>query len=141
MDKILSLVYSELKNFDDQDPSRIFIGGFSQGGAVSLAVLFRIYKDLSNLGGVISVTGPLPLSKENFLVPKGRLRIPVLMVAGPKDTITDLTKMQIGKQTIQSHYGKNGRKVEFQIDPKNKHDMKNPKLIQNWLKKVTNKRF
>ena len=90
VDKIINLVYSELEEFEDQDPSRIFIGGFSQGGSVSLAVLFRIYKDLSNLGGVISVTGPLPLSQENFLVPKGRLAIPILMVAGQKDTITDL---------------------------------------------------
>ena len=84
------MVDSELKDFEDQDPSRIFIGGFSQGGAVSLAVLFRIYKDLSNLGGVISVTGPLPLQEKNFLVPKGQLSIPVLMVAGPQDEITDL---------------------------------------------------
>ena len=115
MDKIISLVYSELKNFDDQDPSRIFIGGFSQGGAVSLAVLFRIYKDLSNLGGVISVTGPLPLSKENFLVPKGRLRIPVLMVAGPKDTITDLTKMQIGNKQFKATMAKTEKKLNFKL--------------------------
>ena len=47
-----------------------------------LATLFRLYKDLGTLGGVISVEGPVPIDQKNILVPEGKLSIPVLMIAG-----------------------------------------------------------
>ena len=55
-----------------------------------LATLFRLYKDLGTLGGVISVEGPVPIDQKNILVPEGKFSIPVLMIAGYKDQIIDV---------------------------------------------------
>jgi predicted esterase len=53
-DDLIKLIDSEIEKVKDKDPRRIFIGGFSQGGAMSLATLMR-WKGKKNLGGIISV--------------------------------------------------------------------------------------
>ena len=53
-DELLELVQSELEKVKDQDPRRIFIGGFSQGGAMALSALFR-WSGSKNLGGVLAL--------------------------------------------------------------------------------------
>ena len=53
-DDLIKLIDSEIEKLKDKDPRRIFIGGFSQGGAMSLATLMR-WKGKKNLGGIISV--------------------------------------------------------------------------------------
>jgi len=53
-DDFIKLIDSEIEKLKDKDPRRIFIGGFSQGGAMSLATLMR-WKGKKNLGGIISV--------------------------------------------------------------------------------------
>ena len=53
-DNLIKLIKNEIEKFKDKDPRRIFIGGFSQGGAMSLATLMK-WKGNKNLGGIISV--------------------------------------------------------------------------------------
>ena len=50
----------------DKDSRRIFIGGDSIGSSLSLATFMR-YTRAKNLGGVIAINGPLPLTKANVL--------------------------------------------------------------------------
>ena len=50
------LIDQELKTLPNQDLSRIFIGGFSQGAMVSLATLMT-WKRSKPLGGVVALSG------------------------------------------------------------------------------------
>ena len=50
------LIEQESKSVPDQDVSRIFIGGFSQGAMVSLATLIS-WKGTKPLGGVVALSG------------------------------------------------------------------------------------
>ena len=53
---MLKLIEEEIQKLPDQDPSRIIIGGFSQGSIISLASLLRNKLDRP-LGGVLALNG------------------------------------------------------------------------------------
>ena len=53
---LLQMVEEERQLLPDQDPSRVFIGGFSQGCMVSLAAYLK-YAGSKPLGGVIGLSG------------------------------------------------------------------------------------
>ena len=54
--KILDLVEEEIKLLPNQDPSRIFIGGFSQGCGMTMAA-YHLYKGSSPIGGFFGLCG------------------------------------------------------------------------------------
>ena len=55
-DFLLELVKTEIELFEDKDPKRVFIGGFSQGSCVSLTAYHR-YAGSLPLGGVVCLSG------------------------------------------------------------------------------------
>lgn len=64
-------------------PSRIFLGGFSQGGAISLLAGLQ-YKE--RLGGIISCSGWLPMREKVQLNDNSR-QTPVLLAHGDADQV------------------------------------------------------
>ena len=52
---VLALIEEEMLSLPNSDPGRIIVGGFSQGGVMSLATLLS-YKGNRPLGGVISLS-------------------------------------------------------------------------------------
>ena len=53
---ILNLIEMEKLKLPNQDPSRIFVGGFAEGAVTALAAYLR-YDDTSPLGGVFALSG------------------------------------------------------------------------------------
>ena len=57
----MRLIESQTKALPDQDPTKIFIGGFSQGCGVALAA-YEMYQGTKPLGGVFGLSGMQRLS-------------------------------------------------------------------------------
>lgn len=64
-DKILSMIETEKSALGD-DASKVFVGGFSQGGILSLATFLRYEQTDSPLGGVFSLSGMQGLAKDKY---------------------------------------------------------------------------
>lgn len=69
------MIKEELKRYDDKDPSRIFIGGTSQGGMIALATVLK-YEGKKPLGGVVTTFSMIPLTPKNYK--KGKSEVDVL---------------------------------------------------------------
>ena len=63
---LLRIVEVEKELLPDKDPSRIFIGGFSQGCMVSLAAFLK-YSGTKRLGGVLGLSGMQALDTEKYV--------------------------------------------------------------------------
>ena len=58
-DRIEELIDIELNYFFDKDPSRVFIGGITNGASIAIASYLR-YKRDKPLGGIMSLYGVNP---------------------------------------------------------------------------------
>ena len=56
-DLLVQLVLKEIGKFPDQDPRRVFLGGFSQGAIVTLAAFLKLPRNITSLGGVFGLSG------------------------------------------------------------------------------------
>lgn len=90
---ILSLIESLNKN-KNIPYDKIILGGFSQGGAVSL---YTALKDSLKLAGLIVLSGYLPFSKSDFKV-LNSFSLPMFIGHGESDP---LISCSIGKMTAQ----------------------------------------
>ena len=54
------MIQNEIDKFSDEDPSRIFLGGYGDGADMALATFVR-YTGEEPLGGVFVIDGMVPL--------------------------------------------------------------------------------
>lgn len=87
---------------------RIFIVGFSQGGALALTTFLRSKK---RLGGCVGVATWLPLSEANVRVSNNIKGTKILMIHGTKDEAVDFQYGQLSAQRIESF----GVRVNFTV--------------------------
>jgi phospholipase/carboxylesterase len=67
------------------DPARIFLAGFSQGGAVVLHAAFRRWQ--GPLGGVLALSTYAPTFSEQMTLSASQQRIPVCCLHGKNDDV------------------------------------------------------
>lgn len=109
-------------------PSRIVIGGFSQGCAISLLTIITSKR---KLGAVVGLSGYLPLrDKVSDLSTDGGKDTPILICHGIRDMLVTLPTAEKAKEALES----SGRKVEFKEYPI-AHTTYGPELrdIYTWL--------
>lgn len=75
---------SELEKKYNIPKSRIILGGFSQGGALSIYTILK-HQQLMNLGGIIALSAYLPCSKQWINITNAN--IPIFMGHGTSDFI------------------------------------------------------
>ncbi|EQC27511.1 hypothetical protein SDRG_14712 [Saprolegnia diclina VS20] len=128
-DRILGLIENEIAS--GIDASRIVIGGFSQGGAMSL---FTGYQMPHALAGVLVLSGYVPKS-DTFAVPDALKDVPLLMCHGDSDMVVQLSWAELSVEKVQSQGVKN---VEFVVyeDLDHGSSMDEIKKVQAWLAKV-----
>ena len=83
------------------DPKQIILGGFSQGAAIALYAGLTYGKEL---GGVVALSGYLPLSNEFPAAIKSKPR--VLMCHGTSDWIVPYAYGQESAKVLTSWLGK-----------------------------------
>ena len=71
VNRILQIIETEKL---EKDPSRIFIGGLSQGANLALATFLR-YEGSKPLGGLISYFGSIPLSPSNINLSDEKIKV------------------------------------------------------------------
>ena len=103
---VSDIVESEINTGISKDT--IIIGGFSQGGAISL------YNGVTNgrYGGILCLSAYLPLIEE---IPKDKLQnveSPLLMCHGVDDQVIPIKKSKTAFETIK---GKNLKYKEYQM--------------------------
>lgn len=80
------------------DPSRIFLAGFSQGGAIVLHTGLRL---ATPIGGIIALSTYLPLAhtvdKERH---RANLNTPILMAHGEADDVVPIAMAEISQQQL-----------------------------------------
>ena len=65
-DEFLEMINTEKMKFKDQNLSRVFIGGFSQGGMITLSILTR-YHLKEKLGGIIALSSIIPIMPDQYI--------------------------------------------------------------------------
>lgn len=78
------------------DPARIFLAGFSQGGAVVLHAAFRRWQ--GPLGGVLALSTYAPTFNEQMTVSASQQRIPVYCLHGQND---EVVKYSMGRDVYE----------------------------------------
>ena len=71
------------------DPARIFLAGFSQGGAVVLHAAFKRWQ--GPLGGVLALSTYAPTFSDEMALSETQQRIPVLSLHGTHDNVVVLS--------------------------------------------------
>lgn len=91
------IIYDEIKVQENQGipTSKIFLAGFSQGGAMSL---FAALHHEQYLAGIISLSSYLPLANE--FAPKQRKTLPIFMGYGLKDPVVLPQWSKLTHQTL-----------------------------------------
>ena len=113
----------------DNDPSKVFIGGFSQGGALSLYIVHTLEEMLGGVlvvGGLVSKVAKLPVHDE---LP------PIRIIHGLKDKIKTWDE---AKESFGSLLDRRNTKVILIEDMK--HDMNHEetkKEMYNFLRERT----
>lgn len=92
-DKVLSMIETETDILGG-DASKVFVGGFSQGGILSLAVFLRYEKLDNGLGGVFSLSGMQGLQKDKYTY------------SGTRPTATKKVTTLRSKTPLFTYYGK-----------------------------------
>src|SRR5690606_22699520 len=80
---VLNLV--EAQRDSGIDPARIFLAGFSQGGAVVLHAAFRRWQ--GPLGGVLALSTYAPTFNEQMTLSASQQRIPTYCLHGQHDDV------------------------------------------------------
>ena len=100
-------------------PREIMLFGFGQGGMAALAASSSMSEEL---GGVISVGGPLPSTTTAALSSAGESKTPVLIIGGSSNTLVTksaMTKLKSTFETVQYHkYNRSGDNM-----PSNRDEM------------------
>jgi phospholipase/carboxylesterase len=78
------------------DPARIFLAGFSQGGAVVLHTAFRRWQ--GPLGGVLALSTYAPTFSEQMTISASQQRIPVQCLHGNRD---DVVQHSMGRSVYE----------------------------------------
>lgn len=81
------------------DPARIFLAGFSQGGAVVLHTAFLRWQ--GPLGGVIALSTYAPTFTEPLAFAPAALQYPVLCLHGSRDDVVPMAMGRAAFQTLQ----------------------------------------
>ncbi|KZX50918.1 alpha/beta hydrolase [Stutzerimonas frequens] len=81
------------------DPARIFLAGFSQGGAVVLHTAFLRWQ--GPLGGVIALSTYAPTFTEPSTFAPAALQYPVLCLHGSRDDVVPMAMGRAAFQTLQ----------------------------------------
>ena len=104
-EKILKLIEEEIQKLPNKDPSKIFIGGFSQGATMALNVFMR-YTGKKSLGGVVAFNSPLMLTKANILANQKSVqqKTPLFIYGSDKDRIMEPAKMKSTVSFFRSIY-------------------------------------
>ncbi len=82
------------------DPARIFLAGFSQGGAVVLHTAFLRWQ--GPLGGVIALSTYAPTFTEPSAFAPAALQYPVLCLHGSRDDVVPMGMGRAAFQTLQN---------------------------------------
>jgi predicted esterase len=109
--RVIHSVVSELVDLEVKSGlarSNVIIGGFSQGGAVSL------YSGLTkgSLGGIIVLSAYLPFAQEFNSTQLSNIETPILMCHGTQD---ETVPHSLGKQSIGLLSGKNLTWKEYRM--------------------------
>ncbi len=127
---VLGLMRKEADAYPD---AKIILGGFSQGGAVSL------YTGLQHTGepalaGVLCMSGYLPDPKNWFISEEGK-KTPVMMRHGSEDDVVALWMAEKSKQTVEDAGLVN--KVEWQTYPMgHSATMEEIEDVIAWIKRI-----
>ncbi|CEG40668.1 acylprotein thioesterase [Plasmopara halstedii] len=111
--------------------SRIVLGGFSQGAALSL---FSGYQTKKVLGGIISMSGYLP-RYASFQVAPETANVPLLMCHGEQDQVVRFEYGKMSKEKLETAGVKN---IKFHSYPKMEHSACAEELdhVTKWLEGV-----
>ncbi|OQR82848.1 acyl-protein thioesterase [Achlya hypogyna] len=128
-DRILQIIEKEIDA--GIAPSRIVLGGFSQGGALSL---FTGYQMNHALAGILVLSAYVPKA-DRFAVPEALKEVPLLMCHGDSDMVVQLSwaEMSVGKVKDQGV-----KNVEFIVYEDLDHgaSMEEITKVKTWLQKV-----
>ncbi|XP_061521267.1 PITH domain-containing protein 1 isoform X2 [Phycodurus eques] len=109
-DNIKAIIEHEAKN--GIPPNRIMLGGFSQGGALSLYTALTCQHQLA---GVVALSCWLPLHKSFPLASSGNKNLPILQCHGEKD---EMIPVQFGAMTAEKlKYIVNPQMITFKTYP------------------------
>lgn len=137
---ILELVAQEEQNGISRD--KIVIGGFSQGGAISLStgLLFKTIpgnEDKEAFGGILALSTYLPIQehfeKHKSLVPT---KTPIYMCHGTDDYVIDYSWAEMSRNYIKNDLA--CPNIKFQTMPHVGHSINEESIqsIESFLKKV-----
>lgn len=138
---LLQLVKEEALKLPDQDVSRVFIGGFSQGCVVSLAA-YHSYEGPTPLGGVIALSGMQGLKMDPASIEKSKKELqkntPLFVYHGANDTMilprnSEMTYEYFSKYIYTGEYEQNYQ-YTCQDGLEHSLDMQEIGCIRDWLK-------
>ncbi|ETN14307.1 hypothetical protein PPTG_07934 [Phytophthora nicotianae INRA-310] len=111
--------------------SRIVLGGFSQGAALSL---FSGYQTKTVLGGIIAMSGYLPRYASFQFAPE-TADVPLLMCHGEQDPVVRFDYGKMSKEKLETAGVKN---IEFHSYPDMEHGACMEELddVTKWLQRV-----
>ncbi|KAF0746956.1 hypothetical protein AaE_007927 [Aphanomyces astaci] len=112
-------------------PSRIVLGGFSQGGAMSLYTGYQLDKALA---GILVLSGYLP-NQEGFHANEVTKDVPLLMCHGEDDTVVRLDWAKRSLDVLKASHAVTT--ADFKVYPDMEHSACLDELdaIEKWLKK------
>ncbi|CAI5720786.1 unnamed protein product [Peronospora destructor] len=128
-DRIMTIVEKEVAT--GIPPSRIVLGGFSQGAALSM---FSGYQTKIALGGILAMSGYLPRYNSFQLAPE-TANVPLLMCHGEQDPVVRFDYGKMSKVKLETAGVKN---VEFCSYPDMEHSACMEELddVTKWLQRV-----
>ncbi|MCF4994037.1 alpha/beta hydrolase [Pseudomonas syringae] len=98
-DRIIELI--EIEREAGIDASRIFLAGFSQGGAVVLHAAFLKWQ--GPLGGVLALSTYAPTFSDELELSASQQRIPVLSLHGQYDNVVQNSMGRTAYEYLKSH--------------------------------------
>ncbi|KAG6579848.1 Acyl-protein thioesterase 1 [Phytophthora cinnamomi] len=128
-DRVLSIIEKEVAA--GIPLSRIVLGGFSQGAALSL---FSGYQGKTVLGGIVAMSGYLPRSGSFQFAPE-TADVPLLMCHGEQDPVVRFDYGKMSKEKLEAAGVKD---VEFHTYPDMEHGACMEELddVTKWLQRV-----
>jgi phospholipase/carboxylesterase len=97
--RILTLI--EQQRDGGIDPARIFLAGFSQGGAVVLHTAFRRWE--GPLGGVLALSTYAPTFSDDMVLSASQQRIPAYCLHGIYDDVVQNAMGRTAYEHLKSH--------------------------------------
>ena len=129
---IQTLLNEEIKS--GTPSSKIILGGFSQGAAMSL---FTGLQFDQSLGGIVALSGYLPYTKGDFktLMHEANKKTPLLMCHGESDPVV---RFEIGQKSFKALEAAGKESMEFKSYKYVGHHTNDDEMsdIMSWVKKV-----